>query len=70
MHSSFSYDLYAFCYMHSSFTYDLYAFFRRSQFLRMSGAQRASDTNTQKPQLNASVLVKVEEITKPVPTLV
>ncbi|WJX26596.1 Mediator of RNA polymerase II transcription subunit 16 [Trifolium repens] len=45
-------------------------FFRRSQFLRMSGAQRAADTNTQKPQLNASVPVKVEEIAKPVPSLV
>jgi hypothetical protein len=36
----------------------------------MSGAQRAADTNTQKPQLNASVPVKLEEIAKPVPSLV
>ncbi|XP_058771590.1 mediator of RNA polymerase II transcription subunit 16-like [Vicia villosa] len=42
-------------------------FFRRSQLPRyMSGAKRTADNNTQKPQPNASVPDKVEEIAKPV----
>lgn len=46
-------------------------FFRRSQLPRyMSGVQRTADTNTQKPQPNASVPGKVEEITKPASTVV
>ncbi|CAK8530521.1 unnamed protein product [Lathyrus sativus] len=42
-------------------------FFRRSQLPRyMSGVQRTADNNTQKPQPNASVPGKVEEVAKPV----
>ncbi|KAE9591747.1 putative WD40/YVTN repeat-like-containing domain-containing protein [Lupinus albus] len=45
--------------------------FRRTQLPRyMSGTHRAADTNTSKPQLNASVPGMVEEIAKPVSALV
>ncbi|XP_050878578.1 mediator of RNA polymerase II transcription subunit 16 isoform X3 [Lathyrus oleraceus] len=46
-------------------------FFRRSQLPRyMSGVQRTADNNTQKPQPNASVPGKVEEVAKPVSSVV
>ncbi|KAL5096677.1 hypothetical protein RYX36_001004 [Vicia faba] len=46
-------------------------FFRRSQLPHyMSGVQRTADNNTQKPQPNASVPGKVEEIAKPVSSVV
>ncbi|KAG4960475.1 hypothetical protein AAZX31_13G224200 [Glycine max] len=46
-------------------------FFRRAQQPRYAGGvQRTADTNLQKPQPNASVPGKVEEIAKPVSTVV
>ncbi|KAK7412325.1 hypothetical protein VNO78_03779 [Psophocarpus tetragonolobus] len=46
-------------------------FFRRNQLPRyVGGVQRTADTNAQKPQPNGSVPGKVEEIAKPVSTVV
>ena len=46
-------------------------FFRRTQLPRyMGGAHRTTDTNTQKPQSNASAPGKVDEVAKPVSAVV